>query len=794
MRISEQWLREWVAPKLDTAALAQRLTLAGLEVSAIAPVAPPLTRVVVGKVLAVAAHPQAERLQVCEVDVGTARLSIVCGASNVRVGIHVPTALEGAELPNGVRIARSEIRGVMSEGMLCSAAELGLEDSSAGLMLLDARARVGQALGDYLQLDDRSLEIDLTPNRGDCLSVRGIARELAALTGAKLRLAHGQANRRKQAVSKQRSRIAVKVLAKQDCPRYVGCAIRGIDPNATTPLWMKERLRRSGVRSIHPVVDVTNYVMLELGQPMHAFDATKIAGGIQVRQAAQNEEVRLLDGSTIKALAGDLLIADRDKPLALAGVMGGAVSAVSAATRDIFLESAYFKATTISRCARRLGLHSESSHRFERGVDPALQRPALERAVALLCEIVGGKPDPIVEAVHVASLPKTPQIELRRARLALMLGKTLPDKKVKSILTGLGLHTVATRQGWRVTPPSYRFDIQRECDLIEEVARVFGYENLPSTLPSMEMLPFTSPAEVPLTRVRATLVGRDYHEVVTYSFVDPALQALLQISDSGINLKNPLASNMSTMRASLWPGLIAALSYNLNRQQNRLRLFEIGRRFRKDAAGSIEEIPTLAGLVSGTDLAPQWGARVKAADFFDVKGDIEALLALSGQSFEITGASHPSLHPGQCAQISRAGKPIGVLGQLRPELARKLDIAQPVYVYELDIVALQQSQEPIFREISRFPSVRRDLAVVVERATPAATILNAIREVAGNLLANLELFDDYRGEGIDSGRKSLALTLTFQDSSRTLKEEAVETLIAKVMAALQQKFGAQLRQ
>jgi phenylalanyl-tRNA synthetase beta chain len=791
MKISEYWLREWVSPKIDTAALAELLTMAGLEVDSVEAVAKPLKKVVVGKVLAVEKHPDADRLRVCKVDVGRARpLTIVCGASNVTEGIKVPTALVGAQLPNGLAIKPTEIRGQKSSGMLCAAAELGLEESSEGLLILDDDAPVGQDIGDCLQLDDRSIEIDLTPNRSDCLSVAGVAREVSALTGAKLKAPALTPVR-----AKTTRKFPLRLQGKKDCPRYAGRVVEGINPEAVTPVWMKEKLRRSGIRPIHPVVDVTNYVMLELGQPMHGFDLDKIEGAIVVRLAGQGEKLKLLDGSMAKIESGTLLIADNKRPLALAGIMGGEASAVSAQTVNVFLESAFFRPGAIAGRARSLGLHTDSSHRFERGVDPGLQRQALERATRLLLDIAGGNAGPVIDETARQHLPKRGAIRLRHARVERVLGMKLAAGRVQTILKRLGMKVAKQTGGWRVTPPSYRFDIEREVDLIEEIARVNGYHNLPVRRPEAGLSPHPLPEGVVReSRMRGTLVNRDYQEVVTYSFIDPKIQSLLDPQVKPIVLANPISSDMANMRSSLWPGLIQALIYNRNRQQDRVRLFELGNTFLK-AGSVIIEKPVIAGVAMGPALPEQWGMAARPVDFFDIKGDVEALIGLTGAEteFRFVASSHSALHGGQCAEITRNKEKIGWIGALHPEIRATLDLDDDVYLFEMALPSLKAAKIPEFHPISRYPAIRRDLAVVVDQDITSQKVVDCVREAAGELLVNLELFDEYRGEGIDSGRKSLGLGLTLQDSSRTLKDKAVDIVLDQVVGALSTKLDAQLR-
>lgn len=791
MNVSENWLREWVSPREDAKILAQRLTLAGLEVSALQPAAPGLAGVLVGRIEAVHPHPSAARLTLCRVNVGKRTLTIVCGAPNAAVGLKVPVALPGARLPDERRIERAAIQGVESDGMLCSAADLGLTDGSDGLLVLERDAPIGRLLSDHLALDDTILEIDLTPNRGDCMSVAGIAREVAALTGARL-----QPVSTKPVRVRTRDRREVRLRAPADGPRYTGRVIRDIQTDRTTPLWMRERLRRGGVRSIHPVVDVTNYVMLELGQPMHAFDLDTLHGDITVRYSTdEGEELTLLDGNRVPIPAGCVLIADQDRVLALAGVMGGADSAVSASTRHLFLESAFFRPHAVARSARFLDLQTESSQRFERGVDPELARAALERATALLIEIVGGTPGPVTEAVSKRHLPKTPTIVLRHARIERVLGIAVPQRQVETALKRLSMSTRKIAGGWRVQPPSYRFDLGIEVDLIEEIARLQGYQHVPGHLPQAPMSARPAPeTRVPLARVRTLLSDREYQEVVTYSFVDPALQSLIDPAIPPLKLANPISADMAVMRTSLWPGLLRAILYNQNRQQTRLRFFEIGRRFIPGVQG-LDQEPMLAGAVTGSVAAEQWGMPGRGVDFYDVKGDIEALAALRGlgATCRFSATRHPALHPGQTAAIHFGEDFVGWVGTLHPGIQAQLGLDQQVLLFELRLPALTAAQVPQFQEISRFPAIRRDIAVVVPEETPAQNVLACIKKVAGKLLVNLELFDEYRGERIDSGRKSLAMGLTLQDSSRTLKEAEIDDLMGRLIATLRADLGAQLR-
>jgi phenylalanyl-tRNA synthetase beta chain len=787
MKLSYQWLGEWVRLRLDPRALAQRLTLAGLEVSAIEPVAPVLSGVIVGRIRAAAPHPRAAQLKLCEVDAGRREpVQVVCGAPNVVLGSKVALALPGAVLPEGRSIEASEVQGMPSNGMLCSTAELGLDVDAGDLLILDGAARVGALLTEALRLDDVTLNVELTPNRGDCLSIAGMAREVAAITGSRLIVS----SLRKVKV-RVRDRVAVKIRAKTDCPRYVGRVVRGLKPQAATPLWMRERLRRAGVRSLHPVVDVTNYVMLELGQPMHAFDLHKLRGAIEVRTATGREAFTLLDGRELKAPAGSLLIADDRGGIALAGVMGGEATAVGAETNAVFLESAFFSPDTIARHARALGIQTESSQRFERGVDPQLQVRALERATALLLSIAGGAAGPITEA-GVRPRAEKP-IVLRAPRVERVLGYAIPRAKVARALTALRMQVRPTRDGWHVTPPSYRFDIRIEEDLIEEVVRITGYENVPVRLPAAPVAPpDVSEARRTPVRLRSLLVDRDYQEVITYSFVDPVLEGLVNPGAVALPLANPISADMAVMRTTLWPGLLRTLQYNLNRQRARIRVFEIGQRFAPGDPQPREDL-VISGAVAGLAADEQWGLPKRAADFYDVKGDIEALDgAGAGDTFRFEIGSHAALHPGQSAAIYLRGEQIGWLGTLHPGLQARLELPQTV-LFEIKLAALTERRVPMYGDISRFPAIRRDLAIVVSEQVSAASVLASVKKVAGKLLVDIQLFDVYRGEGIDSGRKSLALGLTLQDSSRTLKEAEVDTLVTQIISTLGDDVGGELR-
>jgi len=791
MKFSEQWLREWVNPAISSEELSAQLTMAGLEVDAMAPVAPAFSGVVVGEVVSVVQHPDADKLRVCQVNVGSGELlTIVCGASNVRAGLHVPAAVVGAELPGDFKIKKAKLRGVESFGMLCSAKELGLAEVSEGLLELPVDSPVGVSIRDYLKLDDMTFELGITPNRSDCLSIAGIAREVGVLNKIEVKGPAIEAVKADNADT-----FPVSVQAPADCPRYLGCVVRGVNVKAETPEWMKERLRRSDIRSLGPIVDVTNYVLLELGQPMHAFDLAKLKGGIVVRRAESGEKIVLLNDGEITLDDDTLVIADQSGPLALAGVMGGSESAVGDATRDIFLESAFFAPLSIVGRARRYGLHTDSSHRFERGVDPEMARRAMERATALIKLIAGGEAGPVIEVSNASTLPQRPCITLRHGRIARILGIEISRQEVADILKRLGMQVEESSEGWLLVPPTFRFDISIEEDLVEEVARVYGYNRIPSTHPAGTLAMQPRPeASVSRQRLRLALVERGYQETITYSFVEPRLQQLLDPQNSPISLTNPISAEMSVMRTSLWPGLVQALLHNVNRQQGRVRIFEQGLNFVEQGTELKQEM-VMGGLAFGGALPEQWGVREQAADFFDVKADLEALLALSGNpaAFTFAADSHPALHPGQSARLLRDRQPVGWIGALHPELLRTLDISGNVLVFEVELASIQKGTLPKFAELSRFPAIRRDLALVVDRTISAAQLIETLHKAAPSFLRELKLFDVYQGEHIDSGRKSIALGLTLQEQSRTLTEEDVEGAIQGILKALNTELGATLR-
>ncbi len=793
MKFSESWLREFIDTGLDAAAIGERLTMAGLELDGMAPAAPPFRGVVVARIVSVAPHPDADRLRVCQVDDGSGEpLQVVCGAPNARAGLVTALARVGAELPDGTRIRQARLRGVVSQGMLCSAAELGLEDSASGILELPDDAPLGEDLRRYLDLDDTVLEVDLTPNRADCLSVRGIARELAVLTGDPLRLTDPE-----PVAAAHEAHFPVRVEAPQDCPRYVSRVIRGIDPAAQTPVWMRERLRRCGVRPLHPVVDVTNYVLLEMGQPMHAFDRDRLQERLSVRRARDGERLVLLDGREITLDGETLVIADAAGPVALAGIMGGQDSAVTDQTRDIVLESAFFRPETIAGKARAHGLHTESSHRFERGVDFEGQARAMERATALILSLCGGEAGPLVEQVAVEALPELPWITLRRARIGRVLGIELADDEVGRILAGLGCRVEALPDGWRVRPPSYRFDLRIEVDLIEELARIHGYHRIPAEARSWQATIRPRPeAELPAARVRCRLNELGYQEVVTFSFVAAQTQRLLDPQREPLALLNPISAELGVMRTTLWAGLLGVIGHNQRRQQPDIRIFEQGLVFLPDGEdGALRQEERLAGALTGQAAPPQWALPAREVDFYDLKGDVEALLSLTGalSGFRFEPAEHPALHPGQSARIRHGDEDIGWLGALHPVVQEALDLERRVFLFELSRAALTHARVPQFTPLSKFPAVRRDLALVVDENVNWSEISQTIDALGEERIRAFQVFDVYRGEGVASGRKSLALSLILQDFSRTLEDEQVERIVARVLEALQSRVGASLR-
>lgn len=791
MKFSEQWLRGWVSPQASRDELVARLSMAGLEVDSVTLAAGEFSGVVVGEVLATEQHPDADKLRVCQVSDGNETFQVVCGAPNVRPGLKIPFAKIGAQLPGDFRIKKAKLRGVESNGMLCSQSELQVGEGNDGLMELPADAPTGEDFRVYLGLDDASIEVDLTPNRGDCLSLAGLAREVGALYAAPV------TRPVIAAVAPVNDDVRpVEVLAPAACPRFLGRVVRNVDLSKATPLWMVERLRRSEVRSIDAAVDITNYVMIELGQPMHAYDLAEIDGGIRVRMAEEGEKITLLDGQEVALRSDTLVIADHARLLGIAGVMGGENSGVTAKTRDVFLEAAFFEPISVAGKARSYGLHTDASHRFERGVDSNLAREAMERATALLLDIAGGEPGPIIESVSAEHLPQIAPITLRAERVSQMLGLELGSSEIEALLTGLGLGVKASGEGqWSVEVPSHRFDISLEVDLIEELARLYGYNRLPVRYPQARLAPQASPeARSDLPALRRLLVARGYQEAITYSFIDPKLFELFSPGVEPLLLANPISTDMAAMRSSLWPGLVKALQHNLNRQQDRVRLFESGLRFVGQLEGLKQE-PMLAGVVCGSRLPEGWAQGRETVDFFDVKADVEAVLGFAGalDAFTFVPGQHPALHPGQTARIERDGQEVGYLGALHPELVKSLGLDRAVFVFELVLAEVSEGRLPKFQELSRFPEVRRDLALLADRDVAASAVMEVIRENAGEWLTDLRLFDVYQGKGIDPHRKSLAVGLTWQHPSRTLNDDEVNTTTQAILTSLEQRLNATLR-
>lgn len=783
MKISEKWLREWADPGVDIQVIADRLVMAGLELEVEPAVAELASGVVVGHIVAVAPHPDAERLRVCEVDVGGGRReTIVCGASNARERLNVPCALPGARLPGGIAIGVSKLRGVESRGMLCSARELALSERSEGLLELDASAPAGMPIEQYLHLHDHILNLELTPNRGDCLSVLGLAREISALFGATARQPVVP-----EMVATVEDVRSVEVEDAAACTRFAGRLVIGLNPDARTPDWMRERLRRSGIRSIQPLVDITHYVMLELGQPMHAYDAHKLGGTVRVRRARTGEKLTLLNEQTIE-LSDELVIADEHGPVGLAGVMGGAATAVSAGTTATFLESACFTMDAVAGVGRRHKLSSDAAYRFERGVDPALQRTALERATELVLQICGGHAGPVSETGGKAQ--RAP-IALRKARLDRVLGYEIPDAEVEAVLTRLSIAVAPLADGvWTVSPPSFRHDLAIEADLIEEVARLYGYDRIP-VRPYCAALAPTRPLESERSpmRTRDLLAARGWQEIVSLSFADPAVQAQLDGGVEAVALDNPLAEQLAVMRTSLWSGLLRAWTYNRARQQPRAKLFELGVCFMRQG-GAIVEVPRIAGLAAGSVRPEQWGEPVRAIDFYDVKGDLEALFATSAASLSAVAEAHPALHPGRSARLRVDGRACGWLGQLHPAQARLFDLSEAPILFEIDWSALAQLRVPRAESLSEFPSSRRDLALLLPDDVTSQAVCEVARSAAGELLRRVWVFDVYRGANLPDGLKSVALGLIFQDYSRTLTVEEIDAAMAAIGESLKTQLGA----
>ncbi|EEX41880.1 phenylalanine--tRNA ligase subunit beta [Vibrio sp. Vb2880] len=794
MKFSESWLREWVNPAVTTDELTHQITMAGLEVDDVLPVAGTFTGVKVGHVVECGQHPDADKLRVTKVDVGEEELlDIVCGAPNCRQGLKVAVATVGAVLPGDFKIKKAKLRGQPSHGMLCSFSELGIDVESNGIMELAEDAVIGTDFREFLALNDVTIDVDLTSNRADCFSLRGMAREVGVLNRADVA---------EPAVSPVAptidANISIEVKAPAACPRYLGRIVKNVNVQAQTPLWMQEKLRRCGIRSIDPIVDITNYVMLEQGQPMHAFDLAKIEGGIVVRLAEQGEKLTLLDGNEAELNADTLIIADHNKALAIAGIFGGEHSGVSTETKDVLLECAFFAPDHIRGRARSYGLHTDSSMRYERGVDYALQHAAMERATQLLVDICGGDVAPVVAAESDADLPKPNTVALRRTKLDNLLGHHIADADVVEILQRLGMSVETTAEGWTATAPTWRFDIAIEQDLVEEVGRIYGYDNIPNQAPAAALnMNLHKEANLPLKRVRDLLVDRGYHEAITYSFVEPEQQKLIVPDVEPLILPNPISADMSAMRLSLIQGLLNTVVHNQKRQQPRVRLFEQGLRFIPDQAAEngMRQEPMLAGVISGTRGEEHWNLETATVDFFDLKGDVEAILELTanGKAYSFAAAKHPALHPGQSAAIVLDGKTIGVIGTVHPELERKFGLNGRTIVFEIEWSAINTKVIPEAVALSKFPSNRRDIAVVVDDAVASGDIVKACLEQGGEFLKDAKLFDVYVGKGVEDGKKSLAIALTLQSAERTLEDADIAGAVEAIVAHVSAKFGATLR-
>lgn len=782
MQFSEQWLRTMVNPALDTAQLGHALTMAGLEVEELTAVAPAFERIVVAEILEAAKHPDADRLQVCKVNVGGEVLQIVCGAPNARAGLKAPCALVGAELP-GISIKQAKVRGVESFGMMCSSKELGLASEANGILELPVDAHVGQDIREYLDLNDHTYTLKLTPNRADCLSILGIARDVVAMTGAPFNAPEIVA----AAVTDTQAK-AVSVAASAVCPAYYGRVIAGVNAQAATPDWMLRRLERSGIRSISALVDITNYVLLELGQPLHAFDLNLLQGDIQVRFAAAGEKLALLNDTEITLKADDLVIADSLGPVALAGIMGGKASSVTDATQAIFLESAFFTPGVMAGKARRLGLSTDSSYRFERGVDFGHTLNALERATALVQAICGGQAGTVTAVV--GQLPVRKDVTLRHARLVSVLGIEVSIAQVGQLLTQLGFAYTENTGVFTVSAPSFRFDIAREEDLIEEIARLHGYEHIPAITPVASQAMLAAPESQRSKHwLRDAMVQNGYQEVVTYSFVDAAWERDLYGNHAQIALKNPIASNLSVMRSGLWGGLLDALDYNLKRQQTRAMLFEVGSRYVRTAQG-FAETATLSGLCYGSVLPEQWASEARAFDFYDAKAHVEALFAAP---VRFVVEQHPALHPGQSARIYAGTKPVGWLGKLHPQWQQQYGLTQACYLFELDVAALSHTKVPAYSEVSKFLPVRRDLAMVVDQDVSAQAMIDTVMQAKIANLQQVKLFDVYQGKGVAENKKSLAFLVLMQDTCKTMVDEEVDAVTAQLLEIWSAQYAATMR-
>lgn len=794
MKFSESWLREWVNPSVSRDALSHQITMAGLEVDGIDAVAADFSGVIIGEVVECGQHPDADKLRVTKINVGGDELiDIVCGAPNCRLGLKVAVAMVGAVLPGDFKIKKAKLRGQPSMGMLCSYGELGMDIESDGIIELPQDAPLGVNVREYLQLDDAIIDVDLTANRADCLGMAGLAREVGVLNRQAVTEPSWEA-----VTATIDAPFSINVVAPDLCPRYLGRVVKNINVKAATPLWMQEKLRRSGIRSIDPIVDITNYVLIEFGQPMHAFDLNALNGGITVRLADGVEKLTLLDSNEITVPSDTLVIADDKQAVALAGVFGGESTGVNENTQDILLECAFFAPLAIVGKSRRLGLHTDASHRFERGVDPELQHKVMDRATRLVLDICGGEAGQVIEAVSAEHLPAAANITLRRSKLDKSLGHFIPDSDVVEILERLGFSVQTSGDVWHVTTATYRFDMAIEEDLIEEVARIYGYNNIPNIAPQAALsMPDHKEADISLKRVRSIFVARGFQEAVTYSFVDPKMQNIVHPGEEAMVLPNPISVEMSAMRLSMFTGLLTAVGYNQSRQQNRVRLFETGLRFVPDAQADsgVRQQAMLGAVISGVQNEEHWSMESKTVDFFDLKGDLEAIIGLTVASteFSFRGATHPALHPGQCAEILRNNRVIGYIGAIHPSLEKPFGLNGKTIVFELELDALLHARLPLAQAVSKFPANRRDIAVVVDETVSATDVMNLIRKVGENQLVGLNLFDVYQGKGVEPGKKSLAIALTLQDTTRTLEDKDITETMESVVSALKTEFNASLR-
>ncbi|MBC9130331.1 phenylalanine--tRNA ligase subunit beta [Frischella sp. Ac13] len=795
MKFSESWLREWVNPAISSEQLCDQLTMAGLEVDDVENVAGDFSGVVIGRVVECQQHPNADKLRVTKVDIGQAQLlNIVCGAPNCRQGLMVACATIGAVLPGDFKIKAAKLRGEPSEGMLCSFSELGISDDHSGIIELPDDAPLGEDVRKYLQLNDKMIEISVTPNRSDCFGIMGIARDISSINDVSLTPA--------KFVEPQvtiADKVNVSVLEPEAAPRYLARVIKNIDATKSTPLWMKDKLRRSGIRSIDIVVDITNYVLIELGHPMHAFDLDKIEGGITVRYAHPQEKLILLDGNEIEIKDNTLVIADDKKTLALAGIFGGKESGVSPESKNVLLEAAFFSPVTIAGKARQYGLHTDASHRYERGVDPSLQHIAMERATELLLSICGGSAGPITDVTDHNALPKPAVITLTRQKIDRLIGCHIAGQRVTDILTRLGCEVIANDDHWQVKGPSWRFDIQIEEDLVEEIARIYGYNNIPNEHLNIELMMHSNPEKnISLNKFKQLLVNQGYQEAVTYSFVDPKIQSLIHPNQMALALPNPISSEMSVMRLSLWTGLLNAVIYNQNRQQQRVRLFETGLQFVPDVNSEfgISQQTLLAGVITGNLYDEHWAMKKRTVDFFDLKGNVESLLALSGLTDQVQfkKSQHPALHPGQSATIYVNDEQVGYLGAIHPEIEKKLGLNSKTLVFEFILDKINKKTVPIAKDVSKYPANRRDIAIIVDSDVCAADVLSVCKNIGGEQLINVNLFDVYQGENIKEGQKSLAISMILQDKARTLEDEDITHIVSNCIVALQDRFKALLRE